>query len=85
MTSNETKDTIRTFSTMEVAGIIGCGEKTVRFLEDSGQLKSFWVSGRRRVKESDLVAFMAAGGQKFSKAAYDRSPKKYAPDAGAAV
>ena len=68
---------IRTFSTGDVASVLGCNEDTVRFLEDSRQLPFFWVSGRRRVQEPDLMAFMASGGQKFSKAAYDRNPKKY--------
>ncbi len=77
MTNEPIINHLDTLSTADVASKLRCAEKTVRFLEDSKQLRFLWIGGRRRVRETDLIEFMTKGGQRFSRAAWMRNPEKY--------
>lgn len=72
-----TLDNLRTLSTTEVAAMLGCGRHHVEFLHTAGILPYCKVAGKRRTREADLLAYMKAGGDSFTEAAYARNPGKY--------
>ena len=53
---------LRSLSTSEVMAALGCCKDTVYMLQDKGLLPFFWVGARKRVRETDLIAFMEKGG-----------------------
>lgn len=72
-----TVDTLRTLSTNEVAVMLGCGRHHVEMLHNSHQLPFVKIAGKRRTLESDVLAFIRGGGDRFSDAAYHRNVKRY--------
>ncbi len=62
MHKNTTSEPLRSLSTSEIMAALGCCKDTVYMLEEKGLLPFFWVGGRKRVREIDLVAFMEKGG-----------------------
>ena len=57
--------------------MLGCGRHHVEFLHTNGVLPYCKVAGKRRTREADLLAYMQAGGDSFTEAAYKRNPAKY--------
>lgn len=62
MHKNTASEPLRSLSTSEIMAALGCCKDTVYMLEEKGLLPFFWVGGRKRVREIDLVAFMEKGG-----------------------